>query len=116
VSSQPLGTGSIDQTGLNAGFHKLASGHEVVAHFDAVMRHRFLPSGRVTFLSSSEVDDDGLVTSLLSGARRRADCDRFADATHSRMQVPATTPPSYTVADTVTCVPVGRLPAVAALP
>jgi hypothetical protein len=113
VSSRPLGTGSIDQTGLNAGFHELASGHEVVAHFDAVMRHRFLPSGRVTFLSSSEVDDDGVVTSLLSGARRRVECGRFVDATHSKMQVPATTPPPYAVADDVTCVPVGRLPAVA---
>ena len=114
VSSRALGTGSIDQTGPNAGFHELASGHEVVAHFDAVMRHRFLPSGRVMFLSSSEVDDDGVVTSLLSGARRRVEFDRFVDATHSKMQVPATTPPPYAVAEDVTCVPVGRLPAVAA--
>lgn len=114
VGSRPLGTGSIDQTGLNAGFHELASGHEVVAHFDAVLRHRFLPSGRVTFLSSSDVDDDGVVTSLLSGARCRVEYGRFVDATHSRMQVPATTPPAYAVADDVTCVPVGRLPAVAA--
>ncbi len=39
---------------------------------------------------------------------------RFVDATHSKMQAPATTPPPYAVADDVTCVPVGRLPAVAA--
>jgi len=114
VSSLPLGSGSIDHGGLNAGFHELASGHEVVAHFDAVMRQRFLPSGRVTFLSSSEVDDDAMVTSLLSGARCRVEFGRFVDATHSRMQVPATTPPSYSVADDVTCVPVGGLPGVAA--
>ena len=114
VGSWPLGSGLVDQAGLNAGFHELASGHEVVAHFDGVMQHRFLPSGRVTFLSSSEVDDDGMVTSLLSGARRRVEFRRFVDATHSKTSVPATTPPRYAVADDVTCVPVGQLPGVAA--
>ncbi|MFN8622998.1 MAG: NAD(P)/FAD-dependent oxidoreductase [Chloroflexota bacterium] len=114
VSSTPLGTGAIDQVGLNAGFFELASGQEVLAHFDTVLRHRLLPSGRVTFLSSSEVDDDGVVTSLLSGVRTRVEHRRFVDATHSGMQVPATTPPAYAIADGVTCVPVGRLPAVAA--
>jgi hypothetical protein len=114
VGSTPLGTGLIDQVGLNAGFHELASGQEVLAHFDTAMCHRFLPSGRVTFLSSSEVDDDGVVTSLVSGARTRVEHRRFVDATHSRMQVPATTPPAYAIAEGVTCVPVGRLPEVAA--
>ena len=47
VSSAPLGTGRIDEVGLNAGFYELAAGHEVLGHFDLVMRQRFLPSGRV---------------------------------------------------------------------
>ena len=110
VSSTPLGTGTIDQVGLNAGFEELASGQEVLSHFDAVMRQRFLPSGRVRFFPMSEIDDDGAVTSLVSGARCQLDGGRFVDATHSRMSVPSTTAPPYSVAPEVTCVPLNDLP------
>ena len=98
VNSAPLGSGRIDEVGLNAGFHELAAGQEVLSHFDLVMRQRFLPSGRVRYFPMSEVGDDRVVTSLLSGERCRVDARRFVDATHSRMQVPSTTPPSYAVA------------------
>lgn len=114
VGSRVLGSGRIDGTGPNAGFHELASGHEVVAHFDAVLHERFNPSGRVTFVPSSTVDDGGEITSLLSGATTRVEFGRFVDARYSKMRVPATTPPDYDVADGVTCVPVGGLPAIAA--
>jgi hypothetical protein len=113
VPSVPLGTGRIDEMGLNAGFHELAAGHEVLGHYDAVMRHRLLPSGRVTFLPMSELDDDGTVTSLLSGEQRRVEAGRFVDATHSRMRVPSTSPPSYAVAPDVALVPPNDLPRVA---
>lgn len=43
VPSAPLGSGRIDEVGLNAGYHELAAGHEVLAHYDGVMRHRFSP-------------------------------------------------------------------------
>jgi hypothetical protein len=69
VNSTPLGSGHIDEVGLNAGFHELAAGQEVVSHFDLVMRQRFLPSGRVRYFPMSEVGDDRTVTSLLSGER-----------------------------------------------
>ena len=36
----------------------------------------------------SEVDDDGVVTSLLSGEQCAVEAGRFVDATHSKMQVP----------------------------
>ena len=110
VSSLPLGSGAIDQVGLNAGFHELAAGCEVVSHYDQAMRHRFLPSGRVRFLPMSEVGDDGVVTSLLSGDRTTVEAGRFVDATHSRMRIPSTTPPGYTVDTGVTCIPVNDLP------
>jgi len=113
VNSAPLGSGRIDEVGLNAGFHELAAGAEVLDHFDGVMRRRFLPSGRVTYFPMSEVDDDRVVTSLLSGERCRVDARRFVDATHSKMQVPSTTPPSYSVAPDVACVPLNDLPRVA---
>jgi hypothetical protein len=110
VNSAPLGNGAIDQVGLNAGYYELASGQEVLSHFDGAMRQRLLPSGRVRYFPMSEVDGDGVITSLLSGARTRVDAGRFVDATHSRMHVPSTTAPSYTVAEDVTCVPLNDLP------
>ena len=73
VSSAPLGTGRIEEVGPNAGFYELAAGHEVLGHFDLVMRERFLPSGRVRFFPMSEVGDDRVVTSLLSGERCAVD-------------------------------------------
>ncbi len=110
VNSAPLGTGAIDKVGLNAGYSELASGQEVLSHFDGVLRQRLLPSGRVTFLPMSELDDDGTVTSRLSGNRITVEADRFVDATHSRMLVPSTIPPSYAVSADVTCVPPNDLP------
>ena len=47
VSSRELGSGVTDEVGLNKGFHELASGQEVLSHFDLVMQQRFLASGRV---------------------------------------------------------------------
>ena len=49
VNSTDLGAGSLDHDGLNAGYHELASGHEILSHYDLVLRHRLLPSGRVRF-------------------------------------------------------------------
>jgi len=109
VNSTPLGTGAVDRVGLNAGYHELASGQEVLSHFDTVMRHRMLPSGRVRYFPMSDVDDDGLITSLLSGDQVQAHAGRFVDATHSRMNVPATSTPSYTVSPTATCIPLNQL-------
>ena len=110
VGSLPLGSGAIDRVGLNAGFHALAAGTEVVSHYDQAMRHRFLPSGRVRYFPMSEVAGDGVVTSLLSGERHTIRADHFVDATHSRMRIPLTTPPSYSVAEEVTCIPPNQLP------
>ena len=110
VTSEELGSGAIDSTGFNAGFHNLASGPEVVAYYDRVMHHRFLPSGRVRYLALSEVDHDGRVVSLLNGDRLDVEAACVVDGTHSQMRVPSTHPPSYDVADGVTCVPVNLLP------
>jgi hypothetical protein len=110
VGSLGLGSGQVDVIGLNAGFHELAAGQEVLDHFDTVMRHRFLPSGRVRFLPMSEVGEGNVVTSRLSGERVRVDAPRFVDATWSKMRVPSTTPPPYEVAPEVACVPPNDLP------
>ena len=72
LNSRELGVGAKDTEGLNAGFYELASGHEVVSHFDLAMHRDFLPSGRVRFFPMCEVDDDRTITSLLSGEQHRA--------------------------------------------
>ncbi len=94
----------------DAGFHALAAGTEVLSHYDQTMRQRFLSSGRVQYLPMSEVGDDGIVTSLLSGERFTVQANRFVDATHSRMRIPSTTPPAYAVAPGATCIPLNELP------
>lgn len=110
VNSAPLGSGTIDQIGMNAGFYTLATGMEVASHYELAMRQRFLPSGRVQYLPMSEVGDDRVVTSLLSGERCAIQARRFVDATHSRMRIPSTTPPAYTLAPGATCIPLNDLP------
>ncbi len=110
VNSASLGSGTIDQIGLNAGFYTLATGPEVVSHYDLTMRQRFLPSGRVRYLPMSDVGDDRIVTSLLSGERSAIQAHQFVDATYSRMRIPSTTPPAYTIAPEAACLPPNDLP------
>jgi hypothetical protein len=110
VNSRELGQGTKDTVGLNAGMYGLSSGAELLAYFDQVMQQRFLPSGRVRFLPMSRVVGAYEVESLLTGARRPVTVRRkVVDCTHSRMQVPATTPPRYPVAPSVRCVPVNDI-------
>lgn len=110
VTSEDLGSGAIDSTGFNAGFYNLASGPEVVAYYDRVMHHRFLPTGRVRYLALSEVDGDGRIVSLLNGDRLDVDAGCVVDGSYSQMRLPSTHPPSYAVTEGATCVPVNLLP------
>jgi hypothetical protein len=96
--------------GLNAGMYSLSSGAELLAYFDQLMQQRFLPSGRVLFLPMSQVVGEYEVESLLTGARQAVTVRRkVVDGTHSRMQVPSSTPPRYAVAPGVSCVPLNDL-------
>lgn len=117
VASRDLGTGTKDKVGPNAGMYGLASGAEVLAYFDQVMRERFLPSGRVRWLPMSEYDTstDGQhrVMSLISGDVFEVTVRRkLVDGRHARTEVPATHPPKYAVATGVRCVPVNQLPSI----
>jgi hypothetical protein len=117
VASRELDSGAKVQVGTNAGMASLASGAEVLAHFDQVMRERFLPSGRVRYLPMSEyesgMDGQHRVKSLISGAVHEVIVRRkFVDGRHARTEVPATHPPKYAVADDVRCVPLNQLPSI----
>jgi hypothetical protein len=64
----------------------------------------------VRFLPMSQVVGEYEVESLVTGTRQPVKVrKKVVDCTHSRMQVPATTPPRYSVAPGVRCVPLNEL-------
>ncbi len=114
VNSAGLGSGAIDEHGYNAGYLELASGQEVVHHYDDAMRRRFLPSGRLRFFPMSEVTDDRIIRGLMDGSRLAVEATTVVDATWSKMSIPSATPPSFDVAAGAAFIPVNELPRVAA--
>lgn len=108
VNSRALGSDTIDQFGYNAGFFELASGAEVCAYFDAVMRQHLLPTGRVTYLPMSEHVGDGRVRTF--GGDDIVVSARRVVTSHVEIVVPSMRKPSYTVAPGVDCVPPNELP------
>jgi hypothetical protein len=112
VNSRKLGSGARDSAGLNAGYHELASGAEVVSYFEQHMRQSLLPTGRVSFFPMSELAGDGTVTSLLTGRQRKIRARKVVDATWSQTRVPSQQPPAYRVAPGVACIAPNALPGV----
>lgn len=111
VASMPLGSGVIDTLGLNAGFYELASGPEVSGYFDAVMRRRLLPSGRVRYFPMSEHTGDGRIVSLLSGAETQVKIGRkTVDSTYLATSVPSTHTPKFRIGAGVRLLPPNALP------
>ena len=110
VNSAELGEGRTDAVGPNAGLSELASGAEVCAYFDHVMQRRFLPSGRVTYLPSTDYAD-GRATRLASGVTHAVHANvATVDATYMNVKVPSTRPPAYQVDDGVRVIPPNDLP------
>ena len=114
VASTALGSNRIDETGPNAGLYELASGPEVTAYFEKVLRERFLPSGRVRYYPLCDYTGDGAFRSLVSSAsysvRPRK---RIVDASFYTASVPATHQRKYEVAADVACVPPNDAPRLA---
>ncbi|TCO54862.1 NAD(P)/FAD-dependent oxidoreductase [Actinocrispum wychmicini] len=104
VNSRELGSGTADEVGWNAGLDELASGPEVCAYFDQVMRQRFLPSGRVAYFPMSEYRGAGRFHSLVTGEKFEVRARRIVDATYMKVSVPAMRPPAYEVAPGARCV------------
>ncbi|MDJ0920878.1 MAG: NAD(P)/FAD-dependent oxidoreductase [Henriciella sp.] len=111
VSSKELSKGRIDQTGLNKGLNDLATGPEVLSYFDEVMRHHFLPSGRIQYFPMCEYNWDGTFTSMLSGETVTVKVrEKTVDATYLKTQVPSTHKPNFEIADGLPFVPLNELP------
>lgn len=113
VSSEELSSGQRDEVGLNKGLWDLASGAEVSAYFDRVMRHRFLPSGRVQYFPLCEYlgESDGLdrFRSVLTGEETTVSAERFVDATYLKTTVPSTHTPSFSIDAQARFIPINGL-------
>ncbi len=117
VSSTELSSGKLDQVGWNKGLNDLASGAQVSAYFDDVMRHQFLPSGRVQYFPMCDYIGDNAFVSRLSGQRYEVEVsEKFVDATYLNTSVPSTHTPNFSVADDVQFVPLNDLPKVSSPP
>jgi len=109
VSSKELSKGHVDQVGLNKGLGDLATGAEINAYFDEVMRQTFLPSGRVQYFPLTDYEGEGRITSLLSGETRTIDHKKRVDTTFLKTGVPSTHTPSFTVDEGVKFIPINDL-------
>ena len=68
VESTPLGRDRPEPAGEDSSFVERATGAEICAYYDDVMRHRFLASGRVRFFPMSDYSGGGRFVSRVSGA------------------------------------------------
>jgi len=116
VSSKPLGTGELDKTGLNKGLSDLASGAEILAYYDEVMRHQFLPSGRVQFFGMSDYEGDGVFRSLTTGQRTKVAAGKTVDATFLKTSTPSTHTPSFSIDPAIRFMPLNDLPRITEAP
>ncbi len=113
VSSKELSQGHKDQVGWNQGLGDLASGAEVLAYFDDVMRQHFLPSGRVRYFPMCDYQGEGNFTSRLTGQQRNVSFrKKFVNATFLNTSVPSTHRPNFEIGDGVNFVPLNELPKV----
>jgi hypothetical protein len=104
VDSVPLGQGTIDTTGFNAGFYELAGADEIRAYFERVLQDHFLPTGRVRYFPSCDYIGEHRFVSRLTGESRRVRVHRkLVDTTYLEGEFPATSAPPFELTDGVRC-------------
>ena len=114
VASTDLGSNRIDETGSNRGYYELASGAEISAYFEKLMRERFLASGRVQYFPMCNYDGNGQFHSLLSDQAYAVTIGRkVVDGTYYNTTVPSMHTRKFGVADGVTCIAPNGLPRLA---
>lgn len=116
VNSRELSQGLKDETGLNKGLGDLATGAEILAYFESVMRQKFLTSGRVRFFPLSDYQGEGVFTHRLSGLETKVEAGKIVDCTHLNTSVPSTHTPNFSVADDVRFMPLNNLPLISDAP
>lgn len=110
VSSRELSQGLKDKVGTNKGLGGLASGQNVLSYYDDVMRHQFLPSGRVEYFPMCDYKGNGTFENKLSGEVYKVTYKKLVDCTYLKTNVPSTHKPNFEVADDVNFMPLNNLP------
>jgi len=111
VASTELGSMRIDEAGANQGLYELASGAEVSAYFDRVMRERFLPSGRLQYFPMCEYSGERRFRSLLSAAEYHVTVHgKIVDGTFFNTSVPSTHRRMFEVDAGAECIAPNDLP------
>lgn len=113
AASTVLGSGAVQQDGPEVGLQERARRSEIQHYYDVLLHHRFVDSGRVSFLGGSEYHTDGtshFVTATVSGETTRiAVRRRVVDSAYLSPTIPATTPAPFGVADGVRVVAINEL-------
>ncbi|MBV8462265.1 MAG: NAD(P)/FAD-dependent oxidoreductase, partial [Acidimicrobiales bacterium] len=110
VNSTPLGADDLESVGAEAGSARRASGTEICAYYESIMRHRLAASGRVRFFPMCDYLGDRRLRSLVSGKGTDVAVRRqVVDASYMASRVPATDPPPFAVDEGARCVPPGAL-------
>ncbi len=111
VSSKELSNGGKDKAGLNKGLLSLATGTEVSAYFQEVMRDRFLPSGRVKYFPSCNYLGNCEFESETTGEKYKVKVHKkIVDCTYLKTSVPATHTPNFEIAEGTAFIPINELP------
>lgn len=109
VASTLLGNGQIQQDGPEAGLHERAAAPDVCAYYAQVLQ-RMQHSGKVSFYPGCDYIGDGRFVSRVSGQTYEVDVHhRLVDARYLSPQIPADTPPPFSVADGAHVVAVDEL-------
>ncbi|MEM7284754.1 MAG: NAD(P)-binding protein [Actinomycetota bacterium] len=116
VNSRELGTEAIDAYGWNEGLSELASGTEVVAYFDQVLRQQFMSTGRVQWFPLHEHQGGGDIRSIATGDVTSISARKVVDARYMNVTVPSVKAPDYEIGDGVTCIPPNGLSRPGVLP
>jgi NAD(P)-binding Rossmann-like domain len=113
VNSKPLGTDSLDASGLNVGMYERATSSEIVAYYEQLMQS-YVASGRVQYFPMSDYvgdwQNEHAVVSLMTGAEIQVVASKIVDTTILNTAVPSTHAPKYAMADGVRCMPLNDLP------
>lgn len=117
VSSRELSSGLKDEVGLNKGLFDVASGAEVRAYYDNVMRQTFLPSGRVQYFPICDYKGDGVFEHMISGKTYHVSANlKTIDCTYLNTTVPSTHTPNFSIEDGVKFMPLNDLPFINEVP
>ena len=111
VNSHALGNeDSIDRSGFNEGFFELATGHEVCAYYDQVMRRQMLPTGRIKYFPMARYLGDNRFRTLDGEEHRVTVRRRIVDATFLLTVVQSMRSAPFSVADGISVVAPNDLP------